>query len=63
MHAPLPDKEDYYYTDAGLIVFKASYHLKRGFCCGNRCRHCPYRHENVPSKQAENVRRTPEKKR
>ncbi len=22
-------------------------HLKRGFCCGNKCRHCPYNHINV----------------
>jgi hypothetical protein len=23
-------------------VFTASYHLRRGYCCENRCRHCPY---------------------
>lgn len=22
-------------------------HRKRGYCCGNRCRHCPYGWENV----------------
>jgi len=34
-------KEDYYIED-GRYVFTASFHLKRGSCCGNKCRHCPY---------------------
>lgn len=33
--------EDYYLED-GRYVFTAKYHLKRGYCCGNKCRHCPY---------------------
>jgi hypothetical protein len=24
------------------LVFTGAYHQKRGFCCGNGCRHCPY---------------------
>jgi uncharacterized protein (TIGR00290 family) len=24
------------------MVFTEAYHLKRGYCCKNRCRHCPY---------------------
>ncbi|MGW8121082.1 MULTISPECIES: DUF5522 domain-containing protein [Roseivirga] len=24
------------------MVFTAKYHLKRGYCCKNGCRHCPY---------------------
>jgi hypothetical protein len=39
--------EDYYFEN-GLMVFTEAYHRKRGFCCGNRCRHCPYEHANVP---------------
>lgn len=39
--------EDYYFNDDGLMVMTAAYHLKRGFCCGNACRHCPYDHINV----------------
>ena len=31
-----------YYMENGLMVFTASYHLKRGYCCKNGCRHCPY---------------------
>ena len=34
--------DDYYYTAEGFVVFTASYHNKRGYCCKNGCRHCPY---------------------
>ena len=37
----------HYYLEDGLMVFTAHYHLLRGRCCGSRCRHCPYNHENV----------------
>jgi len=33
---------DHYFTPDGLLVFTAEYHLRRGYCCGNGCRHCPY---------------------
>jgi len=33
--------EDYYIED-GLYVFTAAFHQKRGYCCGSKCRHCPY---------------------
>lgn len=26
----------------GLFVMTAGFHLKRGHCCHNGCRHCPY---------------------
>lgn len=32
---------DFYFED-GLMVFNAAYHLRRGYCCGSGCRHCPY---------------------
>jgi hypothetical protein len=35
------DAEDYYYEN-GFMVFTEAYHLKRGYCCKNGCRHCPY---------------------
>ncbi|RYD54785.1 MAG: hypothetical protein EOP56_18210 [Sphingobacteriales bacterium] len=38
---------DYYFLPDGRLVFTASYHLKRGHCCGNGCRHCPYDFVNV----------------
>ena len=32
----------YYFNEKGLLVFTEDYHLERGQCCGNGCRHCPY---------------------
>ncbi|CAJ1964006.1 unnamed protein product [Cylindrotheca closterium] len=32
----------------GFTVFTDLIHLKRGNCCGNKCRHCPYGFESVP---------------
>jgi 2-iminoacetate synthase ThiH len=37
----LVESEDYY-VEGGLVVFTANYHLRRGYCCENGCRHCPY---------------------
>jgi hypothetical protein len=34
--------EDFYYSKEGFKVFTEKYHLKRGYCCKNNCRHCPY---------------------
>lgn len=39
---PKLTSEDYYLNEAGLMVFTAKYHLKRGYCCGSGCKHCPY---------------------
>lgn len=36
------DPEDFYYSPEGYIVFTEKYHLKRGYCCKNGCKHCPY---------------------
>ena len=33
--------QDYYYEN-GYKVMTEKYHLKRGYCCNNKCRHCPY---------------------
>ncbi len=38
---------DYYWSPEGYLVFTEQYHRKRGHCCGNRCRHCPFGHEAV----------------
>jgi hypothetical protein len=37
----------FYFDETGLMVLTEKYHLERGFCCGNGCRHCPYNYENV----------------
>src|SRR5580700_6924487 len=39
--AELIEGEDFY-RENGRIVFSVLYHLSRGYCCGNGCRHCPY---------------------
>ncbi len=42
---------DFYFNEAGLTVMTEKYHLNRGFCCGNACRHCPFNYENVEKKK------------
>ena len=42
MKSRLVEGVDYYVED-GKYVFTEAYHLKRGYCCNSRCRHCPYR--------------------
>jgi hypothetical protein len=32
-----------YYIENGKYVLTKEYLLKRGFCCKNGCRHCPYK--------------------
>ena len=31
------------YWEGAAMVFTAQYHIRRGYCCESRCRHCPYR--------------------
>ena len=33
----------HYYLEGERVVFTALFHSQRGQCCGNGCRHCPYR--------------------
>jgi hypothetical protein len=44
----LIEGEDFYYTADGWMVMTEKFHLERGHCCGNGCRHCPYDYERVP---------------
>ena len=37
----LVEGEDFY-KEGCFIVLTATFHLRRGFCCGSGCRHCPY---------------------
>ncbi len=45
----MPPEEgiDYYYLPDGRMVLTDVFLLKRGFCCGKGCRHCPYEYKNV----------------
>jgi hypothetical protein len=38
----IPEEPDFYLDELGRTVFTRSFHLKRGHCCGNGCKHCPY---------------------
>ncbi len=42
---------DYYVSPEGYLVFTELYHRKLSYCCGNRCKHCPYGHEAVKKVQ------------
>ena len=37
----ISQSQDFYYEN-GYKVMTEKYHLKRGYCCKNKCRHCPY---------------------
>ena len=39
-----------YYIENGFKVFTEEYHLKRGYCCKNGCRHCPYQKKDLTLK-------------
>lgn len=32
----------FYYKEGDRIIFTEEFHVIRGQCCGNGCRHCPY---------------------
>jgi hypothetical protein len=44
----LTEGKHFYYNEEGLVVLTAVYHLEKGNCCGNGCKHCPYDFESVP---------------
>lgn len=48
---PIPEMKEnvHFYMENGFMVFTETYHLARGRCCGNACRHCPFNHKNVKS--------------
>ena len=51
LHRKACERECDQYVDpaSGYKVFTA-HHLGKRPCCGNRCRHCPWAHRNVPKK-------------
>ncbi|MFT3937166.1 MAG: DUF5522 domain-containing protein [Chitinophagaceae bacterium] len=56
---PLKEGIDFYYNENGLLVFTEKYLQERGYCCGNGCKHCPYKYENVPEpKRTELLKRS-----
>jgi hypothetical protein len=45
------EPDEYYLSEEGFIVFTEKHHLKRGYCCQNGCRHCPYGFKNKNQKK------------
>lgn len=39
---PKLEKDEFYLSPEGYVVFTEKYLLKRGYCCKNGCKHCPY---------------------
>lgn len=51
----LQENIDYYINEDGNFVFTREYHLKRGYCCKNKCLHCPWNYgKKKEDKQIEN---------
>jgi len=38
----LIEGEDYIINEDGNLVFTSKYLRKRGYCCKNKCKNCPY---------------------
>ena len=36
-----------YYKEGDRIIFTERFHIERGQCCGNGCRHCPYEPKHI----------------
>lgn len=45
---PMARAGEFYLLDDGRRVFTERYHLRRGYCCGSGCRHCPFDEEGRP---------------
>ena len=43
--APTLTEGQDFYIENGLMVLTAEYLRRRGYCCGNICRNCPYTKE------------------
>jgi hypothetical protein len=53
----LVEGADFYYNEVGYMVLTEKYHLQKGSCCGNGCKHCPYEYSNVPAAQRDELLR------
>ena len=40
----------HYYMEGERVIFSALFHINRGSCCDNGCRHCPYDPKHVKGK-------------
>ncbi len=60
MTQELIEGEDFYFNEDGYIVLTAKFHLQRGECCGNGCKHCPYDYINVEELKRTELLTSPE---
>jgi hypothetical protein len=44
-----------YVFENGLMILTAHFLLKRGYCCNNGCRNCPYKLENHKNSQQKSI--------
>ncbi|HEY0055713.1 MAG TPA: DUF5522 domain-containing protein [Pedobacter sp.] len=49
-------EEAEYYFENGFLVFTKHYHLKRGYCCKNGCRHCPWQYQANQKQQTKSAK-------
>ena len=42
MYKSILDVFNIKYNIQEQVIFTKEYHLKRGYCCNNGCKHCPY---------------------
>ncbi|MFP5079611.1 DUF5522 domain-containing protein [Pedobacter sp. JCM 36344] len=47
---------DFYLNQEGFMVFTEAYHIKRGYCCKNKCKHCPWDYGKVLPEKPEDDR-------
>jgi hypothetical protein len=55
LEAVKKNQQSYIDPSTGYTVFTELAHLKRGFCCKNKCRHCPYNNGKVKPIQTQNA--------
>lgn len=65
MHAQ-EDEADWEVTSSGLYVATRGFLIRRGYCCANRCRNCPYINwrqwgewQPIPAERVRRARVTP----
>ena len=55
MKEPLVEGVDFYLNEQGYKVFTEIFHLKRGYCCKNGCKHCAFGYNNKLDKTIKNA--------
>jgi len=55
----LKENEDFHYNEDGFMVFTSTYHLKRGYCCKNECKHCPWNFRKKQTSEEKTIKTKP----